>query len=500
MVSEEQKDRLFALFVVAVALAFVTIGALGSRTSAKESAEIDGAFDQPEREFRGVWIATAWRLDWPREHYDVEEQRRLLQVIFDRHRATGVNAVFFQVRPSSDAMYASELEPWSKYLTGLQGMPPEPFYDPLAFAIDEANARGMELHAWVNPFRANAMSAVIIDDLHISKRRPEWIVEYALAEYVNPGIPEAREYVVDVIEDIVRRYDVDGVHFDDYFYPYPEGDALFDDTAAFEADPRGFEDIADWRRDNVNLFIQACAARIRDVDSSVRFSVSPYGAWKDDEPPGTRTFPAYDRLYCDAVAWLDNQWVDFLVPQLYWKAGEGSGLFERYLEWWMGRANGRHIYAGLPAFRLETKAGDWSANEILDQIDVYRAVGCRGSALFSSRDVANNIKAIAVRLAAGPFRRIALPPAYPWIDDEPPPPPSNARFDNGRTALRWDAPRGETPRWYAVYAGSGSGKRLLAVLPNDARTYDASSAPNDARLSVAAVDRANNVSELVVPE
>ena len=297
MVSEEQKDRLFALFVVAVALAFVTIGALGSRTSAKESAEIDGAFDQPEREFRGVWIATAWRLDWPREHYDVEEQRRLLQVIFDRHRATGVNAVFFQVRPSSDAMYASELEPWSKYLTGLQGMPPEPFYDPLAFAIDEANARGMELHAWVNPFRANAMSAVIIDDLHISKRRPEWIVEYALAEYVNPGIPEAREYVVDVIEDIVRRYDVDGVHFDDYFYPYPEGDALFDDTAAFEADPRGFEDIADWRRDNVNLFIQACAARIRDVDSSVRFSVSPYGAWKDDEPPGTRTFPAYDRLY-----------------------------------------------------------------------------------------------------------------------------------------------------------------------------------------------------------
>jgi len=281
----------------------------------------------PAREFRGAWIATVANIDWPsKPGLGVAEQKAELIALLDRAAQLKLNAIIFQVRPACDAMYVSPLEPWSEYLTGAMGRAPQPFYDPLAFAIGEAHRRGLELHAWFNPFRAlhpRARSPVAPN--HISRTHPGWVRKYGDQLWLDPGEPAARDYVLSVVMDVVRRYDVDGVQFDDYFYPDPEKDTagrelVFPDDATWRKFglPGGFLSRDDWRRANVNQFIQRVYQSIKAVKPRVKFGVSPKGIWRPGYPQQIRGMDAYAKIYADSRKWLANGWLDYFSPELYW--------------------------------------------------------------------------------------------------------------------------------------------------------------------------------------
>ena len=282
----------------------------------------------PKREFRGAWLATVANLDWPVRGDTPQNQKNQLISLFDGMSAAGINAVIFQVRPECDALYASPYEPWSYALTGSQGSAPSPFYDPLQFAVDEAHRRGMELHAWFNPYRAErSVDSYALAGNHVVVQHADWILTFAASgttaplKILNPGIPEVREFVARVVADIVRRYDVDGIHADDYFYPYPPQAITNQDDATFAAYPRGFTNRGDWRRDNVNLLMKLVRDSIAAIKPWVKFGMSPFGIWKNGVPPGITGLDAYSVIYGDAIAWLHDRSVDYLTPQLYWRIG-----------------------------------------------------------------------------------------------------------------------------------------------------------------------------------
>jgi uncharacterized lipoprotein YddW (UPF0748 family) len=298
----------------------------------------------PKREFRGAWIATVTNLDWPtsRSSTTAEQQDQLITIL-NSLKAAGINAVVFQVRTECDALYNSSIDPWSYWLTGAQGTAPNPPYDPLEFAVAEAHKRGMEIHAWFNPYRAvrNVSGAYTQAANHVSVIHPDWMLYFpgGNQKIVNPGLPQVRGYVASVVADIVRRYDVDGVHADDYFYPYPASPfpgITNEDTAAFSAYPNGFTNIKDWRRDNVNRLLQQIHDSIQVIKPHVKFGMSPFGIWRNGVPPGIFGLDAYDQIYADAIAWLHDQSIDYLTPQLYWAFGGGTdyGLLQDWNELW----------------------------------------------------------------------------------------------------------------------------------------------------------------------
>ncbi len=277
----------------------------------------------PKFEFRGAWVATVINLDWPSSpNLTTEQQKEQLISILDKLKAAGINSVIFQVRAESDAFYDSHYEPWSYWLTGKQGRAPSPYYDPLKFAVQEAHKRGMELQAWFNPYRVvrDIAHAYPTAQNHVTKTHPEWVVTYGNIKVLDPGIPAVREYITKIIMDVVGRYDIDGVHFDDYFYPYPNG-TPFNDGTTFFLYPNGYhaEHIADWRRNNVNLLIKMVHDSIQTTKPYVKFGISPFGIWKSRTPSGiSSSLSSYDDLYADAVYWLQNKIVDYLTPQIYW--------------------------------------------------------------------------------------------------------------------------------------------------------------------------------------
>ncbi|MEB3209495.1 MAG: family 10 glycosylhydrolase, partial [Synechococcus sp.] len=283
---------------------------------------------QPNQEFRGVWVATVANLDWPTSRTaSVASQQADLIAHFDQLKAAGVNAVLFQVRTEADALYASSIEPWSYYLTGVEGQAPSPFWDPLEFAIREAHKRGMELHAWLNPYRADRVPGLFTRAAnHVTVTNPEWIITATSStssiRIMNPGIPAVRERITAVVMDIVRRYDVDGIHFDDYFYPYPPNDMGFNtarwdlDKATFEQYGAGFSIRSDWRRNNINTMVKAVHDSIKSVKPHVKFGISPFGIWKNGTPSGITGMNAFDVIYADALQWLSVKSVDYITPQL----------------------------------------------------------------------------------------------------------------------------------------------------------------------------------------
>ncbi|MGH7451691.1 MAG: glycoside hydrolase family 10 protein, partial [bacterium] len=279
----------------------------------------------PKREFRGAWIATVINLDWPSTPgLAPGTQRGELMRLLDELQAAGINAVMFQVRSECDAMYASTIEPWSYWLTGGQGRAPSPFYDPLQFAVQEAHKRGMELHAWLNPYRSvREIGSYANAANHVSVQHPEWLFRAGNTRVLDPGLPMVRAYVTSVVMDVVNRYDVDGIHFDDYFYPYPPDQISNQDDATFANYSRGFTNRGDWRRDNVNLLIKMIHDSIQVVKPYVKFGISPFGIWRNGIPTGITGLDAYNTIYCDALAWLQQQTIDYLTPQLYWPFGGG---------------------------------------------------------------------------------------------------------------------------------------------------------------------------------
>lgn len=383
---------------------------------------------EPPREFRGAWVATVANIDWPsRPGLDPEVQRREAVAILDRLAELNLNAVVLQVRPHCDALYPSELEPWSAYLTGKEGRPPEPLYDPLAFWIEEAHARGLQLHAWFNPYRAaHPGRPGPAAETSVLNEHPEMCVALGDGGYrwLDPAREDVQRHSLDVILDVVRRYDVDGVHFDDYFYPYPSyGDgADFPDEETWRAYQEGGGTLSrgDWRRAAVDGFVHRVGREVHRVDPDVIFSVSPFGIWRPGRPEGIAGFDAHDELYADARRWLREGWVDALVPQLYWPIAQVPQSFPVLLGWW-ARQNprGRHVWAGTSIARMKEEPG---ARELANQVMVTRGITPRspGTCLFSARWLLREGDLLGPALASGPFGGRALPPESPWLNVERP--------------------------------------------------------------------------------
>ncbi|NNE35961.1 MAG: family 10 glycosylhydrolase, partial [Rhodothermales bacterium] len=425
----------------------------------------------PKHEFRGAWIATVVNLDWPvsRSLSTSQQQAALVRQIDELHQA-GVNAIFFQIRSESDAMYESSIEPWSYWLTGESGKAPNPFYDPLTFAIQEAHRRGMELHAWFNPFRANrnVSGGYTFDPMHVTVQHPEWMLYLNNSiGIVNPGIPAARQYVIDVIVDVVTRYDIDGVHFDDYFYPYPPNQIGSQDAETFNTYGGAFTSIADWRRDNINIFVREVHEQISAVKLDMKYGISPFGIWRNGTPPGITGLDAYNVIYADAPTWMANGWIDYLVPQLYWAFG-GSQDYGKLAPWWMSVNSGRHVYPGHGLYRSErsTFSGTlFSASEIPRQVRFNRTNGIPGSVFFRARNITDfQSKGFADSLKSDLYRYPALTPSFPWSEQLQPGVPYNVAttwVSDVEVEVSWDIPFPQEfepeARRFAVYRVRSAG-------------------------------------------
>jgi len=412
-----------------------------------------------------VWVATVVNIDWPSEKgLSTESQQSELIRLLDSHQRAGINAIFFQVRPSADAFYAKSREPWSRFLTGIAGEPPHPFYDPLAFAIREAHARGMELHAWFNPYRATFdLVSAHVSPGHITRQHPEWFFTYGGKKLFNPGLPEVRAYITSVVMDVVRNYDIDGVHFDDYFYPYPTQNPL-PDASTYRKYGKGFASIDDWRRNNVNMLIRDLSDSIHYEKPYLKFGISPFGIWenKEQHSDGSETsgFSGYRQLYADARLWVKEGWLDYINPQIYFPFHHRLAAFEKLVEWWSDNSFGKHLYIGQAAYRVLDRSQGWrERNQLPNQIRYLRKNNrVQGSVFFSSKSLTNNLGGIRDSLQYDFYRYKALPPAMLWLDSVPPLAPFNltARTMNGNAiTLHWQraqqAKDGEMAYGYVVY-------------------------------------------------
>lgn len=443
--------------------ATVSLSVIASSECDPTAPEADEA--APKRDMRGVWVSTVSNLDWPssRTLTTAQQQTELINIL-DRLAQTNINTVFLQIRPEADALYASTIEPWSYWLTGAQGTAPNPVWDPLAFAIDEAHKRGMELHAWINPYRAKQSTPVLASN-HVVNEHPDWIIDIPTpaSKILNPGLPEVRTHLTKVIADIATRYDVDGIHFDDYFYP--SAITTQDDATFASHNPTGIATKADWRRNNVLQLItriyDTLALINTNLNRNIVFGVSPFGIWKSGTPVGITGSSSFNDQFYDPVAWMQAGKVDYIAPQLYWIVG-GPQDYNALSKWWndQGLAANRYIYPGLAIYRL-TDASNWALTEIEQQININRDPlheQVKGQILFRTKHIMDNAKNLRTSLQNNYFKYKALPPAMLWKDAVCPNAPVNVRRDGD--TLRWDAPAvasdGDLPRRYVVYQFANS--------------------------------------------
>lgn len=347
---------------------------------------------------RGVWVSTVFNLDWPTSgsYGNIEKQQQEYVALLDDLQAIGMNAVFVQVRPAADSLYPSQMVPWSKFLTGTQGQ--DPGYDPLAFMIAETHKRGMEFHAWFNPFRAHTdASTDNLAENHVAKVHPDWIVKTADKLYINPGIPQARQQIIDEIMEVVTLYDIDGVHLDDYFYP---SNTVFADDAAFQAyNSKQFATKADWRRDNINEFVQKLGESIHNAKPDLQFGISPFGVWRNNsvDVTGSDTragVTAYDNMYADVRTWIKQEWIDYVIPQIYWSLSYPSARYDKLVDWWANEVNGTDVtlYVGHALYKLGSSEAGWqTSQEIINQLQ-YNAQypQVKGDLFFSAKHLRNN--------------------------------------------------------------------------------------------------------------
>jgi len=453
---------------------------------------------------RGAWLSTVRNIDWPTSPSNTTEQKisDLIKTI-DYLKASNINAVIMQVRPASDAMYASNIEPWSSWLTGQQGKAPSPYFDPLKIAIEESHKRGMELHAWLNPYRVRLASYNLsLDEQNVAVQHPEWVLDINGDEILDPGIPEVRQHIVNVITDIITNYDVDAIHFDDYFYL--EG-ITNEDDATFAKYPNGFTDKGDWRRDNVNELLRMIYATIQSVKPRVKFGQSPPGIWKSGTPEGTWGWNVYSAIYCDAVTWLDEQIIDYLAPQLYWQFGGGQD-YGKLAPWWASVSNDRHIYPGLAYYRVGQSTFD--KTQIGKMVTLNRKTdGIFGEIYFTSHNFEDNLGGITDTLQTNYYRYPALLPVMDWKDTTPPNKTANLRFDrvtgSGTTALTWDVPEGEDIKFYVLYRSTNANfdsteisnsKNIFKITSNNYVQIDSDFPTGKAYYYVTALDWNNNES------
>ncbi len=395
----------------------------------------------PKREFRGAWLHTVHQSQYSQS---TAENKAYLIDQLDKLQAAGVNAVVFQVRPSADAFYPSDLEPWSRFLTK-GGKAPVPYWDPLQFMIEESHARGMELHAWLNPYRVTTSKAEKLAPNHIYHKHPEWFVEYDGKKYFDPALPESREFITKVVMDIVRRYEVDGIHFDDYFYPYPVKGEEFPDDKSYAKYGNGM-DRGDWRRQNVDLLIEGLHEAISAEKPWVIFGISPFGIWrnKSSDPRGSDTngLQNYDALYADVLLWAEKGWIDYLLPQLYWDLKHKAASYITLVDWWNNNATNRHMFIGQDigiTLRKPDIAPSTETTQLNSKMRLMReAENIDGNCWWPGYLLTKNEGGIADSLAATFQSTVALTPEYPWISTKIPAAVANVRHANGK--LQWNAP------------------------------------------------------------
>jgi len=454
----------------------------------------DTAAPAVQREMRGLWIATVANIDWPsRSSLPADQQRAELVDILTRAQTTGINTIVLHVRPAGDALYESALEPWGVMLTGTQGS--SPGYDPLAFAIQEAHARGMELHAWVNPFRAgNTSDTLKLASPHLFRTRRDLVRVYGGNIWMDPGEPDVQDHSMRVIADIVRRYDIDGIHADDYFYPYVQNDNTgrpipFPDDATFAKYGSGMAR-DDWRRANIDRFVERMYREVHDIKRSVKVGISPFGIWRPGFPPGINGLDAYASIYADSRKWLQQGWVDYLAPQLYWSIAAPQQSYPALLDWWISQNSaGRHVWPGLAAYRVnDGTSSAFAMQEIPDQIRATRnrAQGSGHLLYNTTSTLKRNGGALASTLQTEIYKNGALVPAVPWLDGTPPLPPTLAVSGS---ALQISPAAGEEVRWWAVRTRA-SGGWVTRVLFASVRSILLDAAVE--RVLVQAVDRAGN--------
>ncbi|NBU87949.1 MAG: hypothetical protein EBS16_01855 [Betaproteobacteria bacterium] len=403
-------------------------GAQPVGASREAQRPVDAALEPPStpREFRAAWVATVANIDWPsRAGLPPQTQRAEVVALLDRAREIGLNALIFQVRPSADALYPSALEPWSEYLTGAQGRAPDPAYDPLEFWVEQAHHRGLELHAWFNPYRARHTAAKSAESaLHLSKRQPDLVKRYGDWLWMDPGEPKAAEHTLAVVSDVVRRYDVDGVHIDDYFYPYPVQNAgaelPFPDDASWQRYvlQGGSLSRDAWRRDNVDRLVKNLHDSVKSIKPWVRVGISPFGLGRPDRrPPGISGFSQYDKLFADVERWLEAGWLDYLAPQLYWPIDRKEQAFGVLLDYWIAQnKQSRHVWPGLFTSRVGAAPQPWPASEVVNQISMARSrAASTGQVHFSMAALMKDADGIATALKNGPYAQPALVPSSPWM-------------------------------------------------------------------------------------
>ncbi len=417
------------------------------------------------RELRAVWVATVSNINFPvSPGVDPDAQKAELVAILDGVAAAGMNAVMLQVRPESDALYASALEPWSRYLTGTQGE--DPGYDPLAYAVEQAHQRGLELHAWFNPYRAKANLDSTAAAEHISQLYPEYAYEYAPALWMDPGAEPVQDRLIAVIADVVGRYAVDGIHFDDYFYPYPNGDP-FPDGATWAAYQDGGGQLSrdDWRRDNVNRMVERVNATVTAHDPAVRFGISPFGIYRPGIPEGIQGLDQYAELYADPLLWMQSGWLDYLAPQLYWPSTQTPQAYGPLIAWWAGiTSGGRHIFAGNYLSKLGSDDA-WTMDELRTQIQLSRdqsAAGSRGNIFFHVGPILANQDGVADVLAAEFYATPALTPPIAAQADVAVAPPMVTVQQEGALVSHQDL---AGLRAWVVYRGEGEGWAIDRIVP-----------------------------------
>jgi uncharacterized lipoprotein YddW (UPF0748 family) len=473
----------------------------------------------PLRQFRASWISSVVNIDWPSKTglSAAQQQAELIGWLDDAVRQHH-NAVILQVRPTADAFWPSKVEPWSQYLTGTQGG--DPGYDPLAFAVTEAHKRNLELHAWFNPYRLSMgtdLNALI--PTHPARLHPDWVVSYGGKLYYNPGIPAARKLVEDAIMDAVSRYDIDGVHFDDYFYPYPVAGQTFDDAATYAQYGAGFSNLQDWRRNNIDLLIHELSQKMHAIKPWIKFGISPFAVWRNKatDPEGTDTtagVQTYDDLAADTRKWVREEWIDYIVPQVYWAGGFAPADYNKIVPWWADQVRGTHVhlYIGEATYKVgtSTQSPDWSdPAELSDHLAFDSAIPeVKGNIYFSAKDVRADRLGATTLLNNNWYTKPALIPAMPALDSRPPLPvhATRAKRTASGVQLTWSRTSTDTTS-YAVYRrellGSdhcpdNDARNLLTTLRSTGATQsyvDPTATPGKTYLyTVTALDRLSNQS------
>jgi uncharacterized lipoprotein YddW (UPF0748 family) len=459
-------------------------------------AQPSNAPPEPAREFRGAWVASVGNIDWPsKSGLPVNDQKAEFRAILERAVELKLNAIVLQVRPACDALYDSKLEPWSAYLTGTMGKPPTPFYDPLTFAIAEAHMRGIELHAWFNPFRALTTASAPTSGNHVTKEHPEWVRRYSGQLWLDPGEPKAREYSLNVILDVVKRYDIDGVHIDDYFYPYPDSKKTpFPDDATYGRYKEGGGKLSkeDWRRDNNNQLVQQLYQRVKETKRWVKVGISPFGIWRPHYPESIQAgLDAYGELYADSKKWLQEGWCDYFSPQLYWSIAPQKQSFPVLLDWWAQQnTKGRHLWAGIATERIGPAR---PVQEILNQITLTRALPSQGHLHWNNKTLMINKGKIVDRLRGETYQHYAMVPPSPWLGTTNYP---NPVLESGQDRLTWRLPDGTVPRWWLIQ-GRQNGVWSSQLIPG---TRTSGKPPGAEMLALRAVDASGNLGAVTVLE